>query len=119
MKKEGTLSSRSWFVESRREGLTTEEYYALVDMFEVGDSLKKYQEKHGLNCTICSKDLSENQCLLHIDISNNTDVETCMFEGGFFMQGTAGYGSRHDNNSFLILICDDCVEKHAKLSLQG
>ena len=40
-----------------------------------------------------------------------TDAGSCMWGDGLVHKVSAGYGSTHDGDQFIIAICDDCITK--------
>ncbi len=59
------------------------------------------------NCICCNKEIKP----LYPELSNG---ERGMYYHGIVDSIYAGYGSRFDENKYLIAICDDCVEEKVK-----
>jgi uncharacterized membrane protein len=61
--------------------------------------MKKY------NCVVCDNVINE------IDYGIDAKDENRMWNEGVVEKITAGFGSKFDLDSFLIAICDECIEK--------
>lgn len=46
--------------------------------------------------------------------SHNNHPESASYDGGVVSKISAGYGSTHDTNMYIIALCDQCIDKLKK-----
>ena len=67
--------------------------------------IKKYslpKEKHFTKiCCCCKKDI--------ISLYKESNEDYCMWDSAIVGKISAGFGSDHDLNTYLIAICDNCI----------
>lgn len=59
------------------------------------------------NCIRCGVEIEP---ITHGTNTHVTKPESAMWNGGIVDKVTAGYGSDHDMNQFIIAICDECIK---------
>lgn len=47
-----------------------------------------------------------------LEIKREVNINSQMIDDGIIGTITAGYGSKHDTNEFIIAICDDCIKEN-------
>ena len=66
--------------------------------------------------------LSEEELLwTEVDVDRGgykytSTIDNEMIDGGIIQIVTAGYGSNHDGDKFIIAICDDCIKENLENS---
>jgi len=61
-----------------------------------------------MNCIFCKKEVKR----LYMDILQSFSVEHQCWNDAIVGSIRAGYGSKFDNDDFIICICDECIEQH-------
>lgn len=61
-------------------------------------------------CSCCLTNTIE-PISFNVDTIDINEPERSMWNNGTVRRISFGYGSRHDGESFLVAICDDCIEK--------
>lgn len=57
------------------------------------------------NCIKCGKEI---ESIYDISVTPNMNIWT----GGVVLKVEPGFGSKLDGNSYILSICDDCIEKY-------
>lgn len=61
-----------------------------------------------MNCIFCKKEVEP----MFMDLMEASNVNEMCWNDAIVGSIRAGYGSKFDNDDFIICICDECIEQH-------